>query len=183
MMRNSLAAVLVALFAAPALAQPAGEWLAPRDRDTLDMIETARTGARTRTVYVGRGETAQSWTRRITTWSSPGYSLDRAAFVAQAARIRAGIIADCPGIRASEMRLFEQAGRAAAEYLIVCPRYPATGRQDIYLVRSIAGASGPLAAAITFRRPPSEAETERARAYLDSLVLCTPARAAPACRR
>jgi hypothetical protein len=178
-----LAAALLALSAAPALAQPAGEWLAPSDRETLDAIETGRIGPRTKIVYVGRGETERTWTRRITTWSSPGYAIDRAAFVAQAARIREEVIADCPGIRAGEMRLFEQSGRAAAEYLIVCPLLPATDRPDIYLVRGIAGASGPLWAAITFRRPPTEAETEGARAYLDSLVLCPAARDEPACRR
>lgn len=182
-MRNRLAAALAALFAAPALAQPSGEWLAPRDRETLDAIETSRTQFRTKTVYVGRGETAQTWTRRITTWSSSGSALDRAAFVEQAASIRREIISDCPGVRAGDLRLFDWSGRPAADYIIVCLFYPRTGRQDIYLARSISGTTGDLAAAVTFRRPPTEAEAEQARAYLDTLILCTPARNAPACRR
>jgi hypothetical protein len=183
MMRNRLAAAaLVALSAAPALAHPSGEWLAPRDLETLDAIEISRDEFRTKTVYVGRGETAETWTRRITTFSYAGSALDRAAFVEEAARIRREIISDCPGVRASALRLLDWSRRPAADYLIVCQLYPRTGRQDIYLVRTISGAAGGLAAAITFRRPPTQAETERARAYLDTLILCTPARSEPACR-
>lgn len=181
-MRNSLAAALMALSAAPALAQPSGDWLAPRDRETLDVIERSRTEFESKTVYLGRGETPETWTRRITIWSFPGYVLDRAAFAAQAADIRREIIADCPGVRAGELRSFDWSGRAAADYVIVCPFYPGTGRQDIYLARSIAGATGFLAAAVTFRHPPTEAEAEQARAYLDTLVLCSPTRDEPACR-
>jgi hypothetical protein len=169
------------LLAVPAAARSPGEWLAPSDRETLDVVEIASSGSRTKTVYVGRGETAETWTRRITIWSAPDYVLDRAAFAEQAARIRQGIISDCPGVRATELREFQWSGRPAAEYLIVCLLYPMTGRQDIYLVRSIAGRSGDIAAALTFRRPPTEAETARARAYLDTLLLCTPARDEQAC--
>jgi hypothetical protein len=181
-MRNSLSAALIALSAAPALAQPSGEWLAARDRETLEVIESSRTEFKTKTVYVGRGETPETWTRRIMIWSYPGYVLDRAAFAEQTADIRRATIADCPGVRASALRPFDWSGRAAADYVIVCPFYPETGRQDIYLVRSIAGATGFLAAAVTFRHPPTEAEAEQARTYLDTLVLCTPARDEPACR-
>lgn len=181
-MMRSLAAALLGLSAAPSLAQSSGEWLAPRDRETLDVIESSRTEFEMKTVYVGRGETPRTWTRRITIWSYPGYVLDRAAFAEQTARIRQAIVSDCPGSRAGELRLFDWSGRAAADYLIVCSFYPATGRQDIYLARSIAGTTGLLAAAVTFRRPPTEAETEQARAYLDTLLLCTAARNQPACR-
>lgn len=181
-MRNSLAAALVALSAAPALAQPSGEWLAPRDREALDVIERSRTEFKSKTVYVGRGETPQTWTRRITIWSYPGYVIDRAAFAEQAAGVRREIISDCPGVRAGELRSFDWSGRAAADYVIVCHLYPETGRQDIYLVRSIAGTTGLLAAAVTFRRPPTEAQAEQARAYLDTMVLCTPASVESVCR-
>ncbi len=181
-MMRSLAAVLLVLSAAPALAQSSREWLAPRDRETLDVIESSTTEFKTKTVYVGRGETPETWTRRITIWSYPGYLLDRPAFAEQAAGIRREIISTCPGVRAGELRLFDWSGRAAADYVIVCPFYPETGRQDIYLVRSIAGTTGLLAAAITFRRPPTDAEAARARAYLDTLILCAPARDEPACR-
>jgi hypothetical protein len=176
-------ASIALLLAAPAAARSPAEWLAPSDREMLDVIEFASSGSRTKIVYVGRGETAETWTRRITIWSAPDYVLDARAFAEQAARIRQGIISDCPGVRATELREFQWSGRPAAEYLIVCLLYPATGRPDIYLVRSIAGTSGDIAAAITFRRPPSEAETERARAYLDTLLLCTSARDEQACNR
>lgn len=181
-MMRSLAAALLILSPAPSLAQSPAEWLAPRDRETLDVIEGSSTEFNTKTVYVGRGETPETWTRRITIWSLPGYVLDRAAFAEQAAGVRREVISDCPGVRASALRSFDWSGRAAADYVIVCPFYPATGRQDIYLARSIAGTTGFLAAAVTFRRPPTEAEAAQARAYLDTLVLCTPAREEPACR-
>lgn len=171
------------LLAAPAAAEPASEWLAPRDPETLDAVETFATDHKTKVVYVGRGETQANWTRRLTLWTYPGLVLDRAAFAEHATRIRQAIIADCPNATASELRLFDWSGSAAAEYAVVCPLYPVTGRQDIYFVRTIAGATGLLAAAVTFLHPPTDAEIAQARAWLDSLALCTPATTQPACRR
>lgn len=170
------------LLAAPAAAEPCGEWLAPSDHETLDAVETLTTSLRTKVVYVGRGETPETWTRKLTLWTYPAWVLDRAAFAEHAARIRQGIVADCPNATASELRLFDWSELAAAEYAVVCPLYPVTGRQDIYFVRTIAGATGLLAAAVTFPQPPTEAEISQARAWLDSLILCTPASAEPACR-
>ena len=171
------------LLAAPAAAEPPAEWLAPRDLDTLEAVETSATDLRTKIVYVGRGETRESWTRRLTLWDYPAIVLDRAPFAGHAASVRQDIIADCPNVTASDLRLFDWSGLAAAEYGVVCPFYPVTGRQDIYFVRTIAGTGGLLAAAVTFHGPPTEAETAQARAWLDSLILCTPASTEPACRR
>ena len=64
-------------------AEPRGEWLAPSDRETLDAVETLTTSLRTKVVYVGRGETPETWTRKLTLWTYPAWVLDRAAFDAQ----------------------------------------------------------------------------------------------------
>ncbi len=165
-----------------AAAQVPVEWLAPTDGATLEVVESERTEQRVKTVYLGRGETAENWTRRITVWSYRRPPQSRADFADWATRIRQEIIADCPDVRASELRLFDWSGRAAAEFLIVCPLYPATGRPDIYLARSISGDSGLLAAAVTFRRAPTEVEAAAARSYLDTLRLCTAATASAICR-
>jgi hypothetical protein len=175
--------LIVLLLAAAAPAQVDGEWLMPPDRETLHPIESVRNSLKMKTVYVGRGETTENWTRRITTWSYPGRVDDRAAFAESMVGLRQDILADCPDATASPLRLFDWADRPAAEFGVVCMRYPITGRSDIYVVRVIQGRTGRIAAAITFRRPPTDAETGAARAYLDTLLLCTPASALTACRR
>lgn len=173
---------LVLAMVRPAVAQVPDEWLAPGDRATLAVVETERTERRAKTVFVGRGETTTDWTRRLTIWSFARPLNGRADFIEWATRIRQEIIADCPNVRASDLRVFDWSGRAAAEFLIVCPLYPRTGRQDIYLVRSIFVGSGILSAAVTFQQAPTEALATAARAWLDTLLLCTATTANPACR-
>jgi hypothetical protein len=174
--------VLIALLvAAAAQARNASEWLVPRDRETLDVAEQIRSELKTKTVYVGRGETQEGWTRRISVWFYPGIVFDRGGFATWIEGLRLEVVADCPGARASELRLFDWEGLAAAEFDMACQFYPATGRPDIYLLRTMQGRDGQLVAAITFRQAPTEAETRAARAYLDSLILCTPTSALPLC--
>ena len=171
------------LLAAAAPAHLTGEWLVPPDRETLDTIENVRNSLKMKTVYVGRGETPENWTRRISLWSYPGRVDGRAAFAESMTGLRQDILTDCPGATASALRLFDWADRPAAEFGVVCILYPITGRPDIYLVRVIQGRTGRVASAITFRRPPTDAETGAAREYLDALLLCTPASALPACHQ
>ena len=181
-MRFSFGLALALAMPGHALAQLPDEWLAPSDRATLEVVASERNELRSKTVFVGHGETATDRERRLTIWSSALPLDGRADFIEWATRIRQEIIADCPNVRASDLRLFDWSGRAAAEFLVVCPLYPATGRQDIYLVRSIFVGSGILSAAVTFRQAPTEAEAAAARAWLDTLLLCSATTANPAYR-
>jgi hypothetical protein len=163
-------------------AYPVSEWLAPADHSTLEATEVRWSGYTFRIVYIGRGETAENWSRRITTWSSPSDILGAGSLSTEAANIKEAIIADCPGSRSGALRLFTSSGRSAAEFWIACDLYPETGRPDHYLVRMISGQARLLSAAITFRAPPTTAQIADASAYLDTLLICTELTAGPACR-
>jgi hypothetical protein len=161
---------------------PVSEWLAPADHPALEVAETGWSGSIFRIVYIGRGETAANWSRRLTTWSGPRNIWGAGPVAAQAANAREAVVADCPGARSGALRLFGWSGRPAAEFWIACDLYPATGRPDHYLVRLISGEAHLLSAAITFRAPPTTAQIAAAGAYLDTLIVCTEPTAGPACR-
>ena len=162
---------------------PVSEWLAPADHETLEVSDMSWSGSIFKHVYLGRGETPQNWSRRISTWSAPGDIWGTGSMAAKARDVREGVLADCPGARSGPLRLFSWSGRPAAEFWIACDRLPATGRPDHYLVRMISGRAHQLSAAITFRAPPTQRQVVAARAWLDTLVLCREASARAACRR
>jgi hypothetical protein len=168
--------------AASASVYPVSEWLAPADHQALEAAETGWSGSIFRVLYVGRGETAENWSRRITTWSTPSGIWGPGPVAAQAAQAQRAVVADCPGARSGAMRTFDWSGRPAAEFWVACDLLPATGRPDHYLVRLISGEERLLSAAITFRAPPTSAEIAAAGAYLDTLIVCTERTAGPACR-
>jgi hypothetical protein len=158
------------------------EWLAPADYRALDASEVGWSGAVFRIVYIGRGETRENWSRRITTWSTPSDIWGVGPVAAQAADAQAAVVADCPGARSGGLRSFDWSGRHAAEFWVACDLYPGTGRPDHYLVRLISSEAQLLSAAVTFRAPPTAAEITAARAYLDTLIICDELAAVPPCR-
>lgn len=160
-----------------ATAYPVSEWLAPADHHALEATEAGWSGSIFRHVYIGRGETRESWSRRITTWSAPRDIWGPGPMATQADTARQTVLDDCPGARSGTLRLFTWSGRPAGEFWIACDLLPATGRPDHYFVRMISGKAHLLAAAITFRAPPTNAEVAAASAYLDTLMICTEANA------
>jgi hypothetical protein len=161
---------------------PVSEWLAPVDHALLEATETRWSGSILRHVYIGRGETRESWSRRVSTWSAPRNVFGSGPLAAQASAVQRDVVASCPGSRSGALRLFAWSGRPAAEFWIACDLLPATGRPDHYLVRMISGEAQLLSAAITFRAPPTAAQVASASDYLDTLIICTERAAAPACR-
>ena len=175
--------VLIGMGAALAAAAiPVSEWLAPSDHEALEATEAGWSGSIFRHVYVGRGETRDGWSRRITTWSAPPDTWGTGPLDTVASDVRRQVMSDCPGSRSGALRLFTWSGRPAAEFWIACDLLPATGRRDHYLVRMISGEAHMLAAAFTFRAPPTTAQVAAASAYLDSLTFCTEPAAGAACR-
>ena len=163
-------------------AYPVSEWLAPVDHPTLEAAETGWSGSIFRHVYIGRGETVDNWSRRITTWSAPGDIWGAGPLATRAETVQEAIVADCPGSRTGPLRVFTWSGRPAAEFWIACDLYPETGRPDHYLVRMISGEARQLSAAITFRAPPTTAQVAAASGYLDTLLICNEVTAGSACR-
>ncbi len=161
---------------------PVSEWLAPVDHPALELAESGWSGSIFRNLYIGRGETVENWSRRITTWSAPSDIWGIGSLATQAANAKETVLADCPGSRSGALRLFNWSGRSAGEFWIACDLLPQTGRPDHYLVRMISGEAHLLSAAITFRAPPTTAQIAAAGAYLDTLIICTELTAGPACR-
>jgi hypothetical protein len=120
---------------------------------------------------VPAGETVQRWTRMITTQKFEGI-VHRLQPDQLLRNIASGLRTSCPGSRTSSILHMKVSARPAAEMQADCPRNPATGLPETFIIRAVAGAVDMYAVQVAFRHVPSADELKWARTHLDSLRLC-----------
>lgn len=181
-MRVSRIAIGIAVRAAtPAFAQPA-EWLG---QAPLPDLVVAHQLAREGSMIVERippGETVQRWTRIATTQRFAGVIARGGTLDEWYGHFTGGLANGCPGYRSAPPARLQIAGRPALAFRVDCPRNPATGLPETFLLRAIAGESDLHVTQVAFRRAPSAADIAWATRHLDSVTLCTARSTAAVCR-
>ncbi len=112
------------------------------------------------------GETVQRWTRMVTTqrFARLAGKTDLRTFLAELA---ASVTRACPGTKTA----VEIQG-AAAELRADCPLNPSTGKPETFFAKAMMGASDLHVAQVAFRRVPSSADGQWAKAYLAGVNVC-----------
>ena len=181
-MRGSrIVIAIAACAAAPALAQPA-EWLG---QGPLDGLVIGHQLAREGSMIVERipaGESVRRWTRMATTQRFAGVIARGGSLDEWYGHFMGGLANGCPGYRSAPPTASEVSGRPAIAFRVDCPRNPATGLPETFLLRAIAGESDLHISQVAFRRVPSAADIAWASRHLDTVTLCTTRSPAPACR-
>lgn len=178
---NRIAAGIAMCLAAPALSQPA-EWLG---QAPLDGLVIAHQLARDGSMIVERippGESVQRWTRMATTQRFAGVIARGSSLDEWYGHFMGGLANGCPGYRSAPPARLQIAGRPALAFRVDCPRNPATGLPETFLLRAIAGGSDLHVTQVAFRRVPSATDIAWASGHLDSVTLCTVRSPAPVCR-
>ena len=131
---------------------------------------------------VPAGENVNVWTRMVTVQRFAGIAR-RVSAVAYLENLRTNLLPQgCPGALASPARAVAVSGRRAARLRADCPRNPATGLPETFLMLAIEGANDLHVAQVAFRRVASAADIAWAERQLGSVVLCGPASREPVCR-
>ena len=131
---------------------------------------------------VPAGENVNAWTRMVTVQRFAGIA-SRVSAVAYLENLRTNLLPQgCPGAVALPARAVTVSGRRAARLRADCPRNPATGLPETFLMLAIEGASDLHVAQVALRRVPSAADIAWAERQLASVVLCGPASREPVCR-
>ena len=123
--------------------------------------------------FVPAGESVQDWSRMITDQRFT----DRAKVFrpeAFAAVVAKGLRAGCPGGKAGKIVRFKIAGHAAARMRADCPRNPATGKPETFIMLVIAGSRDLHSRQVAWRRVPSLADINWGNEVLAGTRLCTP---------
>lgn len=169
---------LAVCFAAPAAAQPSSEWLAQGLLPGFSVGFRHAEGGSLIVEHVPTGETVQRWTRMVTIQRFAG----QIPLETWVAGFTGGLAENCPGAHYSRPVQLEIEGRPAVEFRGDCPRNPATGLPETFLLRAVSGATALHVAQVAFRRVPSDVDLAWARRHLGTVTLCTRDIATPACR-
>jgi hypothetical protein len=129
---------------------------------------------------IPQGETVQDWSRMITDQRFAG--LVRLTTPKQFAGVMTeGLEKSCPGGMAGPIAEFKRHGRPAATMRADCPRNPATGKPETFLMVLIAGEKDLHARQVAFRKLPDAAETKWAEDILARTRLCVAGQKAAGC--
>jgi len=174
--------VVLAAFATAGEAAPPAEWVGQAALPDLVIGFQRAEGGSMIVERIPPGETVQRWTRMVTNQRFAGV-IARGGTVAEwHGHFMGGLIGGCPGYRAAEPARLRIEGRDAIEFRVDCPRNPATGLPETFLLRAIAGRADLHVAQVAFRYVPSVAESRWARDHLASVTLCTRVVTSPLCR-
>ncbi|MBV8238508.1 MAG: hypothetical protein JO221_07035 [Sphingomonas sp.] len=113
---------------------------------------------------VARGETAERWTRMITTISFPE-PIDPAVYANRMADLWRQ---SCPGAKATAA----VSGARGVDIRIDCPLNTQTGKPETMFQRTIAGNGKLYVLQVAFRSTPTAAQGAWAKAQLDRAILC-----------
>lgn len=130
---------------------------------------------------VPTGENVNAWTRMVTVQRFADVARQTTA-TAYLENIRTNLLPQsCPGARSMASRALLVSNRPAARLRVDCPRNPATGLPETFLMVAIQGANDLHVAQVAFRRVPSAADIAWAERQLGSVSLCTSGSREPAC--
>ena len=172
-----VAAAAFILSAAQARAQDSGETVALPDLPGLELgFEEARGGSYIRE-WVPRGETVQAWTRMVTLQRFAGFFANGGTLQSWAGAFTSSLRGGCPAAR-----LEGPAFRGTeVELRVDCPRNPATGRPETFMLRGMAGRRDLHIVQAAMRRAPSPADLVWARGVVAGATYCAPGSAVAAC--
>lgn len=130
---------------------------------------------------VPRGETAQAWTRMVTTQRFAGTARGATPEI-YARNTMAGIPRACPGARVSPVTSLRVSGRPAAQFQVDCPR-SAGGRPETFILLAVAGPGGDMhVKQVAWRGGVTPQGLAWGRNFLAGVALCVAADRTPACR-
>jgi len=181
MHRGSIGFVLASCWATAAAAQTVGEWTTQAPLPGLVIGHRVAEGGSLIIERIPRGETVQDWSRMVTTQRFAGVIARGGTLDEWHGHFIESLRNGCPGYRASPTVRVGTGARPALEFRIDCPRNPATGRPEVFLLRAIAGTADLHVAQVAFRHVPTAVETAWARRQLDSVTFCTRRSRLPAC--
>ena len=172
MIRLGLALGVAACPATAAVAQTQAERLVQAPLPELVVGFEREEGGSLIVERIPPGETVEAWSRMATTQRFAGVIARGISLDIWADHFFAGLGSSCPGYRASRPRYFDAGGYPAVEFRADCPRNPATGRPETFLLRAFAGASDLHVVQVAFRHVPTSGEVEWAQAHLATAMLC-----------
>jgi hypothetical protein len=175
-------AVFACLAATSALAAPPREWIG---QGALPDLVVAFHDVGDGSMIVERippGETVEQWTQMVTTQRFAGVIARGGTLEEWHGYMTGGLARDCRNSRSSEPVRLTVAGKPAIEFRGDCPRNPGTGLPETYFIRAIAGTTDLHVAQVAFRRVPSAADAEWARAHLATVTLCKSGATETVCR-
>jgi len=170
------------LAAAAAYAAPPREWIG---QTALPELVVGFKNVSDGSLIVERippGETVEQWTRMVTTQRFAG-TIARGGSLEEWHDYMASALANsCRNSRSSEPNRLTVAGRPAIEFRGDCPLNPGTGQPETYFIRAIEGTADLHVAQVAFRRVPTAADAEWARAHLATVTLCRSGATEAVCR-
>ena len=167
-----LIGVAACLAATAAWAAPPREWIGQAALPELVVAFQNVGGGSLIVERIPPGETVQQWTRMVTTQRFAG-TIARGGSLEEWRQYMVGALANaCQRARSSEPNRLTVGGRPAIEFRGDCPLNPGTGQPETYFIRAIEGTADLHVAQVAFRRVPSAADAEWARAHLATVTLC-----------
>jgi hypothetical protein len=173
---------LVAGIASAAQAAPPAEWVGQAPVPGLVIGHRLAEGGSMIVERIPRGETTDRWTRMVLNQRFAGVIARGGTLSEWRGHFLEGLQTGCPGARVSDPGRIDIVGRPAIEFRVDCPRNPATGGPETFLLRAIAGRADLHVAQVAFRHVPSAEEVAWARRHLATVTLCTRRIASPLCR-
>jgi hypothetical protein len=174
-------AIGAALLGSPALAAPPAEWIGQGPLPGL-IAAFHEVGDGSMIVErVPRGESVERWTRMVVTQRLDGVIARGGTLSEWRGHFLDGLRGSCPGAHESEPGRIDIQGRPAITLRVDCPRNPATGRPETFLLRAIAGGTDLHVAQVAFRHVPTAQELTWARGHLATVTLCTRRVKSPIC--
>jgi hypothetical protein len=177
-----LALLSASLGATAAQAAPPAEWVGQAALPTLVIGFQRAEGGSMIVERIPPGEAVENWTRMVLNQRFAGVIARGGTVEEWRGHFMGGLANSCPGARASGLNTLQIEGRDAIEFRVDCPRNPATGRPETFLLRAIAGRADLHVTQVAFRHVPSAAEARWARDHLASVTLCTRTVPTPVCR-
>jgi hypothetical protein len=179
-MSAAITIVVVAAAAAAATAAQRAEYLAEPPVPGFTIGHQVARDGNAIVERVPAGETAQRWTRMVTTQRFAGASARmRPEHLLQT--MGAGVVQACRGGRAGAIRLLTVSGRPAAQFRADCPMNPATGKPETVLARTIGGTHAMHVVQVAFRRVPTAQDISWAEKHLNGTMLCLPGSSVEPC--
>lgn len=173
---------MTACIAGAAKAAPPAEWVGQAPLPGLVVGFQRAEGGSMIVERIPPGESADRWTRMVLNQRFAGVIARGGTLSEWRGHFIDGLRTGCPGYRASDSGRLDIVGRPAIEFRIDCPRNPATGLPETFLLRAIAGGADLHVAQVAFRHVPSAEEVAWARRHLATVTLCTRRIASPICR-
>lgn len=161
-------------------AAPAAERLSDPDVAGFVIVYEAANAEQSIRELVPQGETVVAWSRMITDQRFVGLA-SKVSPVRFAGIVGDGLVGSCPGGKAGRIIEFRIDGHPAAQMRADCPRNPATGEPETFLMLLIAGEQDLHSRQVAWRKVPSLPETNWGEEVLARTRLCTPGKTAPGC--